>query len=59
MPRFVLLGILALPATSFAASLPTVAVVGLHQEGLTPDQQRRATDDIAAAVDATGFFRAR
>jgi len=59
MPRFVLLGILALPGASLAASLPTVAVVGLHQEGLTPDQQRHATDDIAAAIDDTGFFRAR
>ncbi len=58
MPRFVLLGTL-LPAWAAASPLPTIAVVGLHQEALTPDQQRRGAAEIVAEIDETAFFRGR
>jgi hypothetical protein len=61
------LGILS-PLTALAAdggapapapSLPTVAVVGLHQPSLTPADQDRAIAALVKAIEAGGRFDAR
>jgi len=58
MHRLALLGLL-LPLPALAAPLPTIAVVGLHQDSLTPDQQERASTEIAEAIDDSHFYQAR
>lgn len=50
------LALLALPA--FAAEVPTVAVVGIHQAELDEAAQAAAAAGLAAAIEGTGRFDA-
>jgi tetratricopeptide (TPR) repeat protein len=51
MPRFFLIGTLALSLPAFAKDLPTIAIVGLHQEGVNAEAQTEAVASIVAAIE--------
>ncbi len=42
------------PAWAQSDEAPRMAIVGLHQEGLTPEAQEAAVEQIAEAVDVSG-----
>jgi hypothetical protein len=58
MLRFFLLCTLLAPGVAYAEKLPTLAVVGIHQAQLTPDEQRRASEALVRMVEDTHFFTA-
>jgi len=58
MLRFFLFCILVAPGVARAERLPTLAVVGIHQAQLTPDEQRRASDALVQAIEDSHFFTA-
>lgn len=54
MLRFLSLCISLAPLQALA--LPSIGVVGLHQEDLGVEEQRRIAESLAAAIDQTGNF---
>ncbi|MBW1876757.1 MAG: hypothetical protein JRJ84_00190 [Deltaproteobacteria bacterium] len=58
MLRFFLLCILTSAGVAHAERLPTLAVVGIHQSQLTPDEQRRASEALVRTIEDSHFFTA-
>ena len=54
MPRNLLLGIFLSSSPALAAETAQLAVVGIHQSELTPQDQERAIAALIEAVEATG-----